>query len=62
MFRTDKLVVDLHDSIRGQGKSHTGVGVCVSEDRGVNADHFAIHVHQRAAGISRINGSISLNK
>ncbi len=38
------------------------VSAALAEDAGVDADHFAARVHQRTAGISRIDRRVGLNE
>ena len=48
----------------GNGKADTliSAAAAVADDSGVDADEFAAGVHQRAAGISGIDGGIGLNE
>ena len=62
MFRPDQLVVDLHDRVGRESESHAGVGVRFRKNGGVDADDLSRHIHQRAAGIARIDGGVCLNK
>ncbi len=57
-----QLIGDIHGHIDRNGKRHahktTGAGV----DLGVDAHDFAIQIKQRAAGITRVNSHVGLDK
>ena len=45
----------------GNGKADAGVLAHAGEDHGVDADDFAVPVHQRAAGVAGIDGGVGLD-
>jgi len=50
------------DQIGGDGEADADIAAGLAEDRRVDADHFAAHVDQRAAGITRIDRGVGLNE
>src|SRR5712672_1290173 len=43
------------------GEADAGGGAARRVDRGVDADHFAARIDQRAAGVAAIDGGVGLN-
>ncbi len=62
VLRPGQLVVNLDYGLRGQRKTHTRIGVGLAQNRGIDADHFPVHVDQRPAGVAGVDRGISLNK
>ena len=58
----DEVVVDRDDGIRGHGESDALVAGGLRIDGGVDADDFAVHVEQRAAGVAGIDGCVGLDE
>src|SRR5580658_5243902 len=58
----DEIVVDVNDGVRRHGETDALVAGRLRVDGRVHADHFAVHVQQRAAGVAGIDGSIRLDK
>ena len=59
----DELLHDVARHVDGHGKADALVSAAaVADDGGVDADQFAAGVHQRAAGISGIDGGVGLNE
>jgi len=50
------------DQIGGDGKADAVRTAALGKDRRVDAEQFALHVHQRAAGIARIDRGVGLNE
>ena len=62
MLRSDELVIDARYRIRWQRESNPGISIGVGKNRGVDADYFTRHIDEWAAGVSRIDGGVGLNK
>jgi len=58
----DQAIHDVAGEIRGDGKTNALVAAGAAVDGGVDADEPALHVHQRAAGIARVDGRIGLDE
>jgi len=58
----DQVIVDVNDRVGRHGKSDALVAVGLGKDGRIDADHFAIHVEQRAAGVAGIDGCIGLDE
>ena len=58
----DNLVVDADGGIGWQSESDAFIAVSAGDDRGVDADYLAGHIHERAAGIPGINRRVGLQK
>src|SRR6267154_1492212 len=56
------LVVDVDSGSRRQREAHTFIAAAAGDDGGVDADHFAGQVNERAAGIARIDRGVRLQK
>ena len=54
-----KLGVDLAGHVRGDREADAGAP---GDDRGVDPDHLALHVHERTAGVAGIDGGVGLQK
>src|SRR5262249_16863467 len=52
-----KLGVDLAGHVRGDREADARAP---GDDRGVDPDHLALHVHERAAGVARIDSGVGL--
>src|SRR3954451_20150696 len=50
-----------HD-LRGNGESHSRKGTGGRDQKGVDTHYFSVRIHQRPAGVSRIDGSVGLNE
>jgi len=59
---TDELVVDLGDGVGRHGEADAGIRAGLGVDGGIDADDFAVHVDQRTAGITRVDGGIGLDE
>src|ERR1700677_1144636 len=62
MIGADELVVNIDHGIRRKRKTDSGISISFAQNCCVDPDYFAIHIHQRATGISGVDGSVSLNK
>ena len=62
MLRPGQLVVNVDHGFRRQRKTHARIGVGFAQNCGVDADHFAVHIDQRSAGVAGIDGGIGLNE
>src|SRR5215472_123818 len=62
MLRTHQLVVNFDHSPRRKRKTDASVGVRLAQNRGVDADDFAIQVDQRSAGVAGVDRCIGLNE
>src|SRR5215470_2905820 len=49
-------------NLRRNCEAHAGELAGSGDQERVNADHFAARIHQRAAGVARVNGRIGLNE
>ena len=58
----DELIVDVDCGVGRQREADAFETAAAGVDGGVDADHFAGHVDQRAAGISGIDGGVGLNE
>ncbi len=58
----DEVVVDRDDGVGGHGESDALIAGRLREDGGVDADDFAVHVEQRAAGVAGIDGGVGLDE
>ena len=58
----DDVVVDLRGGVHGQREADALVAALARRDRGVDADHFAADVQQRAAAVARVDGRIGLQE
>ena len=48
--------------LRGNGEAGAGKRAAAGDDEGVDADQFAVGVHERAAGVAGIDGRIGLDE
>ena len=62
MVGADEVVVDRHHSVGRHGKPDALVAVRLSEDGGVDADDFTIHVQQGSARVARVDSSVGLDE
>src|SRR5208283_799024 len=62
VLRANQLVVHRHNGVGRHGKADALVATSTGVDRRVNADHFAIHVYQRSAGVARVDGGVGLDE
>ena len=51
----------LHD-LRGNGEARAGERAVIADDEGVDANQFAVRIDQGAAGVSGVDGRVSLDK
>ena len=58
----DQLIVNADDSRGGQREADTFEAAAACVDGGVDADYFAGHVDERAAGIAGVDGGVGLNE
>src|SRR5271165_3559428 len=58
----DQLVVHLRYGVGGHGKANALIAARAGVDGGVDADHLAIHVDQRAARVAGVNGGVGLDE
>jgi len=58
----DELVVDADDGGGGQREADAFEAAAAGIDGGVDADNFAGHIDQRAAGISGVDGGVGLQE
>src|ERR1017187_1593714 len=57
---TQALIDELHDSCR-DGKPESFASTPGGENKSVNPYHVAVGIHQRAAAVARVDGSVGLN-
>jgi hypothetical protein len=58
----ENLVGDDAHQIARNGEADAHVAAALAEDGGVHADHFAVQIQQRAAGIARVDRRIGLDE
>ena len=58
----DELIVNRDGGVRGQRKTDTFKSAAARVDRGIDGNHFAGHVDERASGISGIDSGVGLNE
>src|SRR6266404_6237712 len=58
----DDLVVDIDSGSRRQREAYAFISTAASNDGGVDADHFAGQVNERAAGVAGIDRGVGLQK
>src|SRR5215472_13816317 len=58
----DEVVVDGDDGIGGHCETDALVAGRLGVDRGIDADDFAVHVEQRAAGVAGVDGGVGLDE
>src|SRR5262249_1445450 len=59
---TRQLLIYFAYGIRRHGEPHALVSKRLRVNRGIDADHFAVHVHQWATGVAGIDGGVCLNE
>src|SRR6202041_1731882 len=58
----DELVVNVDDRVGGHGEADAFERTAFGVNGGVDADYFAGHIDERAAGVSGVDGGVSLNE
>ncbi len=58
----DDLVGGGLDDLRGNGEARAGEGAAAGDDEGVDADQFAMRIHQRSAGVAGVDGGVGLDE
>src|SRR5580658_1596647 len=58
----DELIVNVDDGGGRQREADTFETTAAGVDGGVDADHFASHIDERAAGIAGVDGGVGLNE
>ena len=58
----DELVVNRDDGLRRHRKTEPGICVGFGENRGVDANDFAVHIDQRATGVAGIDRGVRLDE
>ena len=56
-----ELIDDADDRLRGHREADADRAAGRRDDRGVDADHFAVDVEQRTAGIAAVDGGVGLD-
>src|SRR5579872_1234098 len=62
MAGADQVVIDRDNSIRRHSKADALIAVGLREDGCVYANHFAVHVEQRAAGVAGVDCRVGLDE
>ena len=58
----DEVVVDRDHGVRRHGEADALVAGRLRIDGRIDADHFAVHVQQRPAGVAGIDGRVGLDE
>ncbi len=56
-----QAAIDKIDHARRDGKAQSFASAALTQDESVDADHMAVHVHQRTAAVARIDRRVGLN-
>ena len=62
LAKLDQLLHRGTHDLRRNGESHAGERTRGRDQEGIDPDHFTARVHQRTAGVSRIDGRVGLNE
>src|SRR5579885_286415 len=58
----DQVIENGLGGVDRDGKANAGVLADIGEDHGIDADHFTVPVHERAAGVAGVDGRVGLDR
>ena len=56
-----QAAVDEIDDARGNGETQAFTASALRQDKGVDAENRAVHIHERASAVAGVDGRVGLN-